>query len=78
MSQEKVARYKNEKANRKATMKKEKRARFMRNCVAGVVVAALVGWIGYSTVNMHENNKTRQIAEVDYSEIQSYLQGMAE
>ena len=37
MSQEKVAKYKEAKANRKQTMKKEKRARLIRNIVTGVV-----------------------------------------
>ena len=33
MSQEKVSRYKEEKANRKAMMKKEKRKHFFRNWI---------------------------------------------
>lgn len=48
MSQEKVSRYKEEKANRKAMMKKEKRKHFFRKCVVGIVALGLVGWIGYS------------------------------
>lgn len=48
MSQEKVARYKEEKANRKTMMKKEKRKHFFRKCVVGVVAIGLIGWIGYS------------------------------
>ena len=47
MSQEKVTRYKEEKANRKQTMKKQKRATLVRNTIACVVVAAVVGWVGY-------------------------------
>ena len=40
MSQEKVSRYKEEKANRKSMMKKEKRKHFFRKCVVGIVALA--------------------------------------
>ena len=53
MSQEKVSRYKEEKANRKAMMKKEKRKHFFRKCVVGIVALGLVGWIGYSAYSMY-------------------------
>lgn len=76
MSQEKVARYKEEKANRKAIMKKEKRKHFFRKCVVGVVSLGLIGWIGYSAYNMYENSRPRQMAEVDYKEIDSYIEGL--
>ena len=49
MSQEKVAKYKESKANRKELMKKEKQARQVRRVVAGVICAALLGWVGYLT-----------------------------
>lgn len=42
MSQEKVDRYKEQKANRKEIMKKEKRMRVLRNTVAGLVFASLL------------------------------------
>lgn len=77
MSQEKVARYKEEKANRKSMMKKEKRKDFFRKCIVGVVALGLVGWIGYSAYNMYESNKPRQTAEVDYSEINTYIDNLS-
>lgn len=77
MSQEKVARYKEEKANRKSMMKKEKRKDFFRKCIVGVVALGLVGWIGYSVYNMYESNKPRQTAEVDYSEINNYIDNLS-
>lgn len=77
MSQEKVARYKEEKANRKSMMKKEKRKDFFRKCIVGVVAIGLVGWIGYSAYNMYESNKPRQTAEVDYSEINTYIDNLS-
>ena len=76
MSQEKVARYKEEKANRKTMMKKEKRKQFFRKCVVGVVAIGLIGWIGYSAYNMYESSRPRQMAEVDYSEIDSYIESL--
>ena len=48
MSQAKVDRYKDEKANRQQTMQKEKRARMLWKAGAGVVALAAVVWIGYS------------------------------
>jgi len=77
MSQEKVARYKEEKANRKSMMKKEKRKDFFRKCIVGVVALGLLGWIGYSAYNMYESNKPRQTAEVDYSEINTYIDNLS-
>ncbi len=76
MSQEKVARYKEEKVNRKAIMKKEKRKHFLRKCAVGIVALGLIGWIGYSAYNMYESSRPRQMAEVDYSEIDSYIESL--
>lgn len=77
MSQEKVARYKEEKANRKATIKKEKRKHFFRTCIVSVVALGLVGWIGYSAYSLYENSRPRQMAEVDYSEINTYIDNLS-
>lgn len=78
MSQEKVARYKEEKANRKEIMKKERRRHFFRKSVVGILSIAVIGWIGYSAYDTFAEKKPRQSAEVDYSEIQTYLQGLTE
>lgn len=77
MSQEKVDRYKEAKANRKELMKKEKRNRTLRNAVAGIVVAALVGWIGYSAYQSFVVNKTAEEAVVDYTSMDDYLREMS-
>ena len=76
MSQEKVARYKEEKANRTTRMTNEQRKHFFRKCVVGVVAIGLIGWIGYSAYNMYESSRPRQMAEVDYSEIDSYIESL--
>ena len=78
MSQEKVARYKEEKANRKELMKKAKRQKAVRNTVAAVICVAVVGWLGYSAVDYIETNRPRQEVEVDYTAIDEYLTTMGE
>lgn len=78
MSQEKVARYKEEKANRKQIMKKEKRKHFFRKSVVVLVAVAVFGWIGYSAYGVIEGKQPRKTAEVDYSDFQDYLNGLSE
>ena len=67
MSQEKVDRYKQEKANRKKNMKKEKAQNTLRKCVVVVVGVVLIGWIGYSADGTYEGKKPKQEAQLDYS-----------
>ena len=73
MSQAKVDRYKEEKANRKKIMKQERLKKVLRNLVAVLVVCGLVGWMGYSVYDIYEDSKPRQSVEVDYSAVDSYL-----
>lgn len=72
MSQEKVDRYKKEKANRKKIMKKEKVQYIIRRCVVAVLAVALVGWIGYSAFRVYEDSRPVETAEVDYNAITDY------
>ena len=76
MSQEKVDRYKQEKANRKKNMKKEKFGNVIRKCVVGLVGIALVGWIGYSAYDIYESGKERTVSEVNYDAVSDYLNGL--
>lgn len=76
MSQEKVDRYKQEKANRKQTMRKEKTMRTVRGMVAGIIFAALVAWLGYSAIGLYTQSQPRKVAEVDYTAVDSYLQSL--
>ena len=78
MSQEKVERYKEQKANRKEIMKKEKRARVIRNSVAAVMVLAVMVWLGYSAVDFYIDNLPREEVEVDYAVISEYEETMNE
>lgn len=76
MSQEKVDRYKEEKARRKEIMKKERRKHLIRQCIICVAVLGLFGWMGYSAYTIHEDKKPRQVADVDYTAFQDYLTGI--
>lgn len=76
MSQEKVDRYKAEKANRKKNMKKEKVKQGIRRLVVGVCGLALVGWLGYSAWDMYESSRPKQVAEVDYTAVSEYQAGL--
>lgn len=67
MSQEKVDKYKKEKANRKETMRKEKIANKIRKFVVVVVGVALIGWVGYSAYGTYQANQPKESAEIDYT-----------
>ena len=77
MSQAKVDRYKEQKANRKEIIKKEKRMRTLRNCGATLVIVALLGWIGFSGYQMVSSDQGNQAVEVDYSAVNEYLNGLS-
>ncbi len=79
MSQEKVSRYKEEKANRKAMMKKEKRKHFFRKCVVGIVALGLVGWIGYSAyqvITTPDEDAEVVTTQMDVTAITDYLSSL--
>ena len=78
MSQEKVTKYKEAKANRKELMKKEKKAKQVRKVIAGIVCVVVLGWVGYSAVTYLQENQPRQEVEVDYSAIDEYADTLAE
>ena len=73
MSQAKVDAYKNEKANRKETMKKDKRMRIIRALVASCLVIALVAWAGVSLYGNISNQEKSQAIAVDYEDISDYI-----
>lgn len=76
MSQEKVDRYKEQKANRKKTMKKAKRAELIRNCIASVVLVAVIGWVGYSGVTYIIKHQPRPEVDVNYTSVADYVEGL--
>ena len=77
MSQEKVDRYKQEKANRKQIMRKQKARGIVRKLIRAVVAIALVGWLGYSAFDIYESGKERVVAEVNYDAVTNYLNNMS-
>lgn len=78
MSQAKVDRYKQEKANRKETMKKEKTASVVRRTVAAVVAVALIGWAGYSAVNAYSSYQPNEAVEIDYTAVDELNTNLSE
>ncbi len=76
MSQAKVDRYKIEKANRKETMAKQKTKQKMRKAMWGAAALVFAGWIGFSAFDLVVSSIPREIVEVDYSAMESYLQTM--
>lgn len=78
MSQEKVNKYKEEKANRKEMMKKAKRVSMIRNCIASVVLVAAVGWVGYSGVTYIIKHQPRQETDVNYTAVVDYMDSLIE
>ena len=74
----KVDRYKQEKANRKKNMKKQRIMNIVRKCVLSLAALALVGWLGYSAYVSHESKQEREVAEVNYDAVNNYLSGLGE
>ena len=65
-----------EKANRKQIMRKQKIMHIVRSAIVGVIAVALVGWLGYSAYGLDEQNQPRDMAEVDYTAVDGYLQSL--
>ena len=78
MSQDKVDRYKKEKANRKQTVKKEKVQNVLRKCLVGIVAVLLVSWIGYSAYGTYEKKKPKDEVEIDYTAFQNFSEKLNE
>lgn len=83
MSQEKVDKYKKEKANREKLQKREKRTLFLEKLAIGAVALVMVGWIGYSAYGVltredPDEEKEVVTTEMDTTAISDYLSGLAE
>lgn len=76
MSQEKVDRYKKDKANRKQIIRKQRMMNVIRKCVLSVAALALIGWLGYSAYDTYTANQEREVAAVDYTALNTYLQNL--
>lgn len=73
MSQEKVERYKQQKANRKKIMRKEKIMDVIRKTILTLVAVALVGWLGFSGYTQYKAGIPRPTTEVDYTAVTDYM-----
>ena len=77
MSQEKVDRYKKEKANRQKIMKREKWMTRLEITAFAVVLAGLVGWFSLAVYNNSKAEKaaseTAQTTTMNVTDIQKYL-----
>ena len=77
MSQEKVDRYKKDKANRQKIMKKEKIIRRLEIGIAAVVLIGLISWFGVAvyqnSVAVAEDNAPTVSTSLDVTAIDDYL-----
>lgn len=78
MSQEKVDKYKQEKANRKKNMKKQKLQNAVRKFVVCIAGVAVIGWIGYSAYHTFESNRPKEEVQIDYTAVNELPQAITE
>ena len=77
MSQAKVDRYKEEKANRKEIMKKEKRNRLIGRICGWAILLAIVGWAGVSAVTGYINNRPMETIYANLDSINDYMSSLS-
>lgn len=80
MSQEKVDRYKKEKANRKENIKKEKRKSNLYKFAGILVALAIVAWLGNSAYGFFFTNNADkgENITVDMDAVNEYMSGINE
>ena len=78
MSQAKVDRYKEEKKNRKKTLKKEKRNRVLARTIGVVVAAVIVCWIGFSGYSYYQEKKPMTKTELSMTALNDYLNSLSD
>ena len=76
MSQAKVDRYKEQKANRQKIMKKEKRERMLWRIGGYAVLLVLVAWIGVSAYSRF-HVETRKFYDADTTAVDTYLNDLS-
>jgi hypothetical protein len=77
MSQAKVDRYKEEKANRKKIMAKEKLMSRIRVAIGCLIAVAIVGWAGFSGYRAYENNKPMKTIYANLDAIEDYMTSLS-
>lgn len=73
MSQAKVDARKNEKANRKETMKKEKIKKRITAVISGCVAILVVAWIGVSINNSITAKQDKEVVQMNVDALSDYL-----
>jgi len=76
MSQKKVDKYKQQKANREKIMKREKLMHRLEMTAVAVVLIALVGWFGFSIYARAQQNKPAKEYVLDTNALDSYLNAL--
>ena len=79
MSQKKVDAYKQEKANREKTMKKEKALLRLEKLIALAVCAVVVCWVGFSIYDKAVSEpvqEERQDTQINTTALDDYLTGL--
>lgn len=77
MSQAKVDRYKEEKANRKKIMARQKRNHVIAVICGWLVAIAIVGWAGYSAYNIYESKKPVETVYANLDAINDYMETLS-
>ena len=77
MSQEKVNRYKEEKANRKQILKRQKRNKIIARVIGSVICVAIVGWIGFSVYDSTAKKIAASQTEVVLDAVSDYMQSLS-
>ena len=83
MSQQKVDKYKKEKANRAKLQKRERRILFLEKLAGGVICVGVVAWIGYSAYGLHvraQESEEKEVVttEMDVTAVSDYLNELSQ
>ncbi|MBR2187929.1 MAG: hypothetical protein IJ860_00750 [Eubacterium sp.] len=79
MSQKKVDRYKEEKANRQQIMRREKRRFRVEIVVLAAVLAALIGWFSAGVARQVKSNAAKNVVstEISTAALEGYLSDLS-
>ncbi len=78
MSQAKVDKYKESKANRKEIIKKEKQRHKLEKIGISVVAVLVVGWLGFSVYVSYLDSIPKETVSINYTAIDDYLTSISE
>lgn len=82
MSQKKVDEYKDYKKNRKKVTKKEKVLRRLEYAIAGIVLAVIVAWVGWSVYHQvtksdsDDTEATTETVSVNFGDVEDYYNNL--